>query len=134
MKQNPRIIIADDMQMMRRLIKASLTKAGFDNIEEAVNGEELLKKMDENTYDMVICDWDMPRMSGIDALRNIRSHDTHKNIPFVMVTAVADMAQVKQAIECGISDYVIKPIKPEVFVEKIRSILGRLDWTVPVPS
>ena len=134
MKRLPKIIIADDMQMMRRLLKASLMKAGFEDISEAMNGEELLKKLNEVAFDIIICDWDMPRMSGIDALHRIRSSDTLKDIPFVMVTAVSEAAQVKQAIEAGISDYIVKPIKPEVFVEKVKSILNKLELPVPVPT
>jgi len=132
MKQQLKIMIADDMQMMRRLLKASLMKAGFQHISEAINGEDLLKKLDEHTYDIVICDWDMPRMSGIDALRHIRSSEAHKDLPFVMVTAVSEAAQVKEAIAAGISDYIIKPIKPDQFVEKVKKILSQLELPVPV--
>jgi two-component system chemotaxis response regulator CheY len=127
-------MIADDMQMMRRLLKSSLMKAGFVDITEAINGEELLQKMNEINFDLIICDWDMPRMSGIDALRHIRKSDNHRNIPFVMVTAVADASQVKQAIEVGISDYIIKPIKPDVFVEKVKLILSKLNLAIPAVS
>lgn len=125
MSKKPRIIIADDMQMMRRLIKSSLIKAGFDNIEEAINGEDLMKKLDDSKYDIVICDWDMPRMSGLDALQEIRSIDRLKNIPFIMVTAVAESEQVKQAIEAGISDYIVKPVKPDVFKKKVTDLLSK---------
>lgn len=134
MKQLPKIIIADDMQMMRRLLKTALFKAGFQDIAEAVNGEELLQKLDETPYDIIICDWEMPKMSGIDALRHIRSSDNHKNIPFVMVTAVAEAAQVKRAIDAGISDYVIKPIKPEAFAQKVKKILANPELPVQAPA
>jgi len=134
MKQLPKIIIADDMQMMRRLLKSALIKAGFLDIAEAINGEELLQKLDEAPFDLIICDWDMPKMSGIDALRHIRSSETHKDIPFVMVTAVAEAAQVKQAIEAGISDYIIKPIKPEQFADKMKGILTKLDLPIPASA
>lgn len=132
MKQLPKIIIADDMQMMRRLLKTALVKAGFLDISEAINGEELLKKINEDSYDIIICDWDMPKMSGIDALRHIRNSEDHQHIPFVMVTAVSETAQVKQAIEVGISDYIIKPIKPDQFVNKVKKILIKLDIPIPV--
>lgn len=132
MKRIPKIIIADDMQMMRRLLKTALLKAGFQDIDEAINGEELLKKLDEASYDIIICDWDMPKMSGIEALRNIRRSEHYKHIPFVMVTAVAEARQVKQAIEAGISDYIVKPIKPDTFVDKIIKILRQGD--VPIPA
>lgn len=131
MKQLPRIIIADDMQMMRRLLKSALIKAGFMDIAEAINGEELLQKLDETPYDIIICDWDMPKMSGIDALQHIRNSAAHKHIPFVMVTAVTEAAQVKRAIDAGINDYIIKPIKPEQFVKKMTNILIKLKLPVP---
>ncbi len=134
MKQQPKIVIADDMQMMRRLLKSALIKAGFQDITEAINGEELLQKLDETHFDIIICDWDMPKMTGIDALRRIRSSDTHKHIPFVMVTAVADAAQVKQAIEVGINDYIIKPIKPDLFVDKVKKILTSMDVSIPASA
>lgn len=131
MIQQPRIMIADDMQMMRRLLKSSLLKAGFADISEAINGEELLNKLDETSFDLIICDWDMPKMSGYDALCQIRKSDNHKHVPFVMVTAVADAAQVKKAIDIGINDYIIKPIKPDVFVEKVKIVLSKLDVAIP---
>lgn len=134
MSRQPKIIIADDMQMMRRLLKSTLVKVGFQDITEAINGEELLNKLEETAFDIIICDWDMPRMSGIDALRHIRNGDKHADIPFVMVTAVAEAAQVRQAIEAGISDYIVKPIKPDVFVKKVRGILTRLDLPVPASA
>ncbi|MDH5445147.1 MAG: response regulator [Gammaproteobacteria bacterium] len=134
MSKLPKIMIADDMQMMRRLLKSSLLKAGFADITEAINGEELLTKLDEQKFDLIICDWDMPKMSGYDALQFIRKHDAHKNIPFVMVTAVADSEKVKQAIQMGINDYIIKPIKPEHFVDKVKNVLSKLDVAVPAAT
>jgi len=134
MSQQLKIMIADDMQMMRRLLKSALVKAGFQDITEAMNGEELLQKLEETPFDIIICDWDMPRMTGIEALRHIRKSEIHKNIPFIMVTAVAEANQVKQAIDVGISDYIIKPIKPEQFVEKVKKILTQLDLPVPASA
>lgn len=134
MKQLPKIIIADDMQMMRRLLKSALVKAGFNDVTEAIDGEELIHKLDEAPFDLIICDWDMPKMTGIDALHHIRRSEMHKDIPFVMVTAVAEAAQVKQAIEAGISDYIIKPIKPDQFVTKMKGILAKLDLPIPASA
>lgn len=125
-------MIADDMQMMRRLLKTALVKVGLHDITEAVNGEELLQKLEETRFDIIICDWEMPRLTGIDALRHIRSSETHKHIPFIMVTAVAEAAQVREAIEAGINDYIVKPIKPDQFAEKVRKILVKLDLPLPV--
>ncbi len=134
MKQLPKIMIADDMQMMRKVLKSALIKAGFHDISEAINGEELLQKMAETPFDLIICDWGMPKMSGIDALRHIRSSDTHRHTPFVMVTTVTEANKVREAIEAGINDYIIKPIKPEMFVEKVKKILLKLDLPVPISA
>lgn len=134
MKRQPRIMIADDLQVMRRLLKSSLSKAGFQEIIEASNGEELLKKLDEVPPDIVICDWDMPRLTGIDVLRHLRSHDDYKDIPFIMVTAMSEAEQVKEAIEAGINGYIIKPIKPELFVNKVKQLLAELQLPAPASA
>jgi len=126
MKKNPRILVADDMQMTRRVLKSALVRAGLNDITEVENGEELLLKMKADTFDLIICDWDMPKLSGIDALRAIRGDEAYKDMPFVMVTAMTDKEYVKTAIEAGINDYITKPIKPELFVKKIKSLLIQL--------
>ena len=125
MKPSPRIIIADDVSIMRRLLKTALLKAGYSNIHEADDGVDLLNKLNNESYDLIICDWDMPRMSGLDALQEIRNTDRLKSIPFIMVTAVAESEQVKQAIEAGISDYIVKPVKPDVFKKKVTDLLSK---------
>ncbi len=131
MKKQPKIVIVDDVQTIRRVLKASFIKAGFNDISEATNGEELLQKLEETPFDLIICDWDMPKMSGIDALHHIRNNEAYKHIPFVMVTAVTDAAQVKQAIDIGISDYIIKPIKPDLFIDKMKKVLLKQNIYVP---
>jgi len=127
MNQNPRILIADDMQMIRRLLKSALLKAGLIDIAEAVDGEEILTKLKYEAFDLIICDWEMPKLSGIETLRAIRLDEKHKDTPFVMVTTVAEKEMVRSAIEAGISDYIVKPIRPEVFVKKIKSVLTELN-------
>ena len=126
MKKNPRILVADDMQMTRRVLKSALVRAGLNDITEVENGEELLLKMKADTFDLIICDWDMPKLSGIDALRAIRGDEAYKDMPFVMVTAMTDKEYVKTAIEAGINDYITKPIKPELFIKKVKSLLIQL--------
>lgn len=134
MTKQPRILIADDLDVMRRLLKSSLARAGFLHISEAGNGEELLKKLGEGTYDIIICDWDMPRISGIEVLRRLRVDDKYKDIPFVMVTAAAEAEQVKEAIEAGINDYIVKPIRPDAFVAKVKKILAELTLAIPASA
>jgi len=127
MKSVPKIIIADDVSIMRRLLKNSLLNAGFSEVTEAGNGTDLLQKLEQSSFDLIICDWDMPKMSGLQALKLIKQHDDLNHIPFVMVTAVTDMAHVKEAIELGIHDYIAKPVQPDVFIRKIKKIIAGLN-------
>ena len=126
MNKGPRILVADDMQMIRRILKSSLQHAGLSDVSEAQDGEEVLGKLKHEAFDLIICDWEMPKLSGIDTLRAIRSDATHKDTPFVMVTTISERDKVKSAIEAGINDYVVKPIQPEVFIKKITSLLAEL--------
>ena len=126
MNKGPRILVADDMQMIRRLLKSTLLKAGLMDVDEAGDGEEILGKLKHEAFDLIICDWEMPKLSGIETLRAIRSDETHKDTPFVMVTTVAEREMVRSAIDAGINDYIVKPIQPEIFTRKIKSILTEL--------
>ena len=107
MQFNPKILIADDVQMIRRALKISLLKAGFTGITEAKNGKEAIERLKEESFDLIICDWEMPEASGIETLRFARSDEKHRNTPFIMVTSVAEPKKIKQAITEGVTDYIV---------------------------
>mgnify|MGYP003487680529 CR=1 FL=1 len=119
---NMKILVVDDMSTMRRIVKNILKQLGFNNLEEAENGQEALKKLKADTYGFVVSDWNMPVMMGIDMLRAIRADETLKKIPVLMVTAEAQKENLMEAVQAGVSNYVVKPFTAETMQEKINKI------------
>ena len=119
---NMKILVVDDMSTMRRIVKNILKHLGFNNLEEAENGQEALTKLKADTYGFVVSDWNMPVMMGIDMLRAIRADETLKKIPVLMVTAEAQKENLMEAVQAGVSNYVVKPFTAETMQEKINKI------------
>jgi len=119
------ILIIDDAASMRNITKTILRDAGFVNMEEADDGVNGLKKLENKHYDFVICDWTMPNMDGLELLNIVRKSDKLKSIPFLMATAVADAKNVKIAIQHGVTDYIAKPFAPELLCKKIMTALAK---------
>ena len=122
----PKILIVDDVQMIRRALKIALIKAGYTGITEAKNGREAIEQLQQDNFDLIICDWEMPEVSGLETLKYVRQDDNLKDIPFIMVTSVAEPNKIKQAVENGVTDYIVKPIKPDLFLGKVTFILQKL--------
>lgn len=120
-----KILIADDASSMRHLIKGALIKAGFSQFDEAENGQVVMKKLNEDQFHLVVCDWDMPVMDGLEVLRDMRASESLYNIPFILVTATSDANKVVSAIQQGVDDYVIKPLKPNDFIQRVTEVLKR---------
>ena len=97
---------------------------GFNNIVEAENGRKALDELNKNTVGLIIADWNMPVMTGIELLRAVRSDAELKTIPFIMVTAEGQKDNVIKAAEAGVSNYIVKPFTPETFGEKLQKVLG----------
>ena len=119
---NMKILVVDDMSTMRRIVKNILKQLGFNNLEEAENGQEALTKLKADTYGFVVSDWNMPVMMGIDMLRAIRADEKLKKIPVLMVTAEAQKENLMEAVQAGVSNYVVKPFTAETMQEKINKI------------
>ena len=119
---NMKILVVDDMSTMRRIVKNILKQLGFNNLEEAENGQEALTKLKADTYGFVVSDWNMPVMMGIDMLRAIRADETLKKIPVLMVTAEAQKENLMEAVQACVSNYVVKPFTAETMQEKINKI------------
>ena len=119
---NMKILVVDDMSTMRRIVKNILKQLGFNNLEEAENGQEALTKLKADTYGFVVSDWNMPVMMGIDMLRAIRADEKLKKIPGLMVTAEAQKENLMEAVQAGVSNYVVKPFTAETMQEKINKI------------
>jgi two-component system chemotaxis response regulator CheY len=119
---NMKILVVDDMATMRRIVKNILKQLGFANIEEAENGQEGLQKLREGSFGFVVSDWNMPVMTGIDMLRAIRVDEKLKALPVLMVTAEAQQANLVEAIQAGVSNYIVKPFTAETLQEKMSKI------------
>ena len=120
-----RFLVVDDFATMRRIIKNILRQAGYDDIVEADDGTTALPRLQTDHIDFVICDWNMPNMTGLDLLKTIRSDEALKETPFLMVTAEAQKDNIIEAIQAGVSNYVVKPFTPEILKEKIEQILSK---------
>lgn len=118
-----KILCVDDFATMRRILKNILKQLGFSNITEADDGTTALEELQKGQYDLIISDWNMPKMSGLDLLKTVRGMDEYKDIPFLMVTAEAQKQNVIEAVQAGVSNYVVKPFTAESISEKIEKVL-----------
>ena len=126
-----KILVVDDFEMVRVMLKNALNDLGFHNVEEAAHGKLALSMLLEadvigDPFGIVFCDWTMPEMTGIEVLETCRSTDAFKDLPFVMVTAESEQESVVRAIKAGATDYLIKPISPELLEKKVHKILSKL--------
>lgn len=123
-----KILIIDDVPSMRRFAKFSLEKIFTGAaVEEVASGREAKAKMDQVKYDLIICDGEMPDMSGAEVLNWIRSHPTLSGTPFVMVSSQNDKQSVMKAIESGANSYVVKPYTAEMLAQKIIAVMDKFD-------
>jgi two-component system chemotaxis response regulator CheY len=118
------ILIVDDHQNMRRTITDILRNVGFRNFISAENGQDAVAAIMQQPVDMVILDWNMPVMSGLETLEWIRSEPEYKHLPVLMVTAEADVLKVTEAIKAGVTNYIVKPFTPITLFKKFKDIFG----------
>lgn len=127
--KNMKILIVDDFSTMRRIIKNLLRDLGFTNTSEADDGTTALPMLQNNHFDFVVTDWNMPGMTGIDLLKAIRADQRLAGLPVLMVTAEAKREQIIEAAQAGVNGYVVKPFTAQVLKEKIDKIFERIDAT-----
>lgn len=121
---NINILIVDDYKTMLRIIRGLLSQIGFSNVDEAANGAEAIVKLKEKSYSLIISDWNMEPMTGLELLQNVRADEKTKTIPFIMVTAESKTENVIAAKEAGVSNYIVKPFNAETLKTKLASVLG----------
>lgn len=117
-----RFLIVDDSSTMRRIIINTLSKLGYQSFVEAGNGREGLEHFGAGPVDLVITDWNMPEMNGIDFVRSLRSTATGKTVPVLMVTTNAANGDVAEALKAGVNNYVVKPFTADTLKEKILAV------------
>lgn len=117
-----KVLIVDDMSMIRRIVKQSLAEIDYKNVIEAKDGQEgwNLLNVHHDDISFIISDWNMPVLTGIEFLEKIRTSENVKQIPFIFLTAEADVSQIKQAIDRGADNYVLKPFSPASLKAKIE--------------
>ena len=125
-----RILVIDDMPSIRELVKNHLKAMGYKNILEAQDGEEGLKALIQQNssgspVELVICDWNMPKMKGLDLLKQVRATAEWQNLPFVLLTSESEREQVTEAVLAGVSQYIVKPFAVKIFEEKLKTVWAK---------
>jgi two-component system, chemotaxis family, chemotaxis protein CheY len=127
---NTKILVVDDMPTIRDLVKSQLKALGFKNVLEAADGEQALGVLIQNNnpgnqIELVICDWNMPKMSGLEFLKQVRASQEWAQLPFVLLTSESERDQVTEAILAGVSQYMVKPFAAKAFEEKLKGVWAK---------
>lgn len=123
MDKNMNVLIVDDYKTMLRIIRNLLKQLEFDNVEEATDGAEALAKLRAGNFGLVISDWNMEPMTGLDLLKEVRADARLRHLPFIMITAESKTENVVAAKQAGVSNYIVKPFNAETLREKIEKVL-----------
>lgn len=128
---NTKILVVDDMPTIRELVKSQLKALGFKNIIEASDGEAALNLVvNANAVgipvELIVSDWNMPKMTGLEFLRQVRATDALSKTPFILLTSESERDQVTEAILAGVSQYIVKPFAAKSFEEKLRSVWNKI--------
>ena len=123
-----KILVVDDFSTMRRIIKNLLRDLGFNNTDEADDGLTALPMLKSGKYDLLVTDWNMPGMQGIDLLKAVRADadESLKSIPVLMVTAEQKKEQIVEAAQSGVNGYIVKPFTALILKEKLEKIFARI--------
>jgi two-component system chemotaxis response regulator CheY len=118
------ILIVDDYKTMLRIIRSLLKQLGFENVDEATDGNEALNKLRAKKYDLVISDWNMEPMTGLQLLKEVRADGRLGPTPFIMVTAESKTENVVAAKEAGVTNYIVKPFNAATLKQKLATVVG----------
>ncbi|MBV2132289.1 chemotaxis response regulator CheY [Pseudomonas sp. MAP12] len=124
--KNMSMLVVDDFPTMRRIVRSLLKELGFNNVEEAEDGQDALNKLRSGKFEFVVSDWNMPNLDGLDMLKQIRADDSLKHLPVLMVTAEAKKENIIAAAQAGANGYVVKPFTAAILEEKLNKIFEKL--------
>jgi two-component system chemotaxis response regulator CheY len=129
-KKNTKILLIDDFEIVRLMLRNALGDLGLTRIEEAEDGKEAMAKLmsalnNGEPFNLAFCDWNMPVMNGIEFIKACRAVTDFEHIPIIMITAEAEAQNISLALFAGASDYVIKPIAQDVLEKKVNKILSK---------
>ncbi len=122
--KNMNIMVVDDQRTMTRIIRNLLKQNDFANSEECTTGDEAFTKLKAGNFGLVISDWNMEPMTGLELLQKVRADEKLKDIPFIMVTAESKTENVLAAKNAGVSNYIVKPFNAQTLMEKIQKVFG----------
>lgn len=122
-----RFLIVDDFSTMRRIVRNLLKELGYTNVDEAEDGVVAMQKLTAGGFDFVVTDWNMPNMTGIELLKNIRANGALAHLPVLMITAEAKKENIIEAAQAGASGYIVKPFTAATLSEKLGKIFEKLD-------
>jgi len=117
-----KILLVDDSNTMRRIQRNTLAGLGFNDVDEAEDGADAVAKVQAGNYDLVLMDWNMPNMTGIEALKAIRANAQTAAVPVIMVTSESEKTRILEAIQSGATNYIVKPFTPDVLREKLAAL------------
>ena len=120
-----KVLAVDDFPTMRRIVKTLLRQLGYNNVAEAEDGQVALAKLKQEKFDLVLLDWNMPRMTGLELLKAIRADDNLQNTPVVMITAEGGKEDVLEAVKAGVNNFIVKPFTAETLEEKLNKVLEK---------
>lgn len=123
--KNKKILVIDDMPPMRELIKGILRKAGYATVVDSPDGLDGISLLQHKYFDLVICDWFMPKMDGYQVLQQIRQDKGLKDILFMMVTIESEKESVALAVKAGVDGYLLKPVKPATLLQKVEDVFKK---------
>ncbi len=122
-----KILIVDDSSTMRRIIGNVVMQLGFakDDFDEAEDGLKAWKLLGEGHYDIILTDWNMPNMNGLDLVKKIRSEGNHQKTPIIMITTEGGKSEVITALKAGVNNYIVKPFNADILKEKLDGVLKK---------
>ncbi len=118
-----KILVVDDEPTSVKLLTYHLRMMGFKNITETTDGNLALEQMQKEKSDLIIADWHMPNLNGLDFFKEVRKVDLWQSIPFLMITMEKDQQKVQEAIQAGVRDYIVKPINVKILKRKVGELL-----------
>jgi two-component system chemotaxis response regulator CheY len=120
-----KVLVVDDFATMRRILRGVLKEIGFTKIVEADDGSTALAVLKKDKVDLIVSDWNMPEVTGLELLKAVRGDESMKNVPFLMVTAEGQKDSVVQAVQAGVDNYVVKPFTADTIKQKLEQIFHK---------
>lgn len=125
--KNIKILVVDDFKTMQKIVTNLLKQLGFTNVDVASDGTQGLGKLKDGNFDLVLSDWNMEPMDGLEFLKHVRTNDNMKNLPFIMITAESKVDNIMIAKKAGVNNYIVKPFNCQTLKQKMEAVLGSFE-------